>query len=125
MQRISDEGLAGKLYFLIGIAPLRSAKSATWMRQHLFGTIIAEEIVKRMEGAADAEAEGKQVAIDLIAEFSEIAGVSGVHIMAPSHDKAIPDVIAGANALLRRAAADASRAPAAPEPNAPAFLWEQ
>jgi methylenetetrahydrofolate reductase (NADPH) len=125
MQRIADEGLGGKLHFLIGIAPLRSAKSATWMRQHLFGTIISDEIVRRMEGAADPEREGKQVAIDLIAEFSEIPGVSGVHIMAPNHDKAIPDVIAGANTLLRRELTQTPRKPTAHEPQLAQFLWEQ
>ena len=28
------------VFLLIGIAPLRSAKSARWMKQHLYGTII-------------------------------------------------------------------------------------
>jgi methylenetetrahydrofolate reductase (NADPH) len=124
MQRISDEGLGGKLFFLIGIAPLRSAKSAAWMREHLFGTIISDAIVKRMEGAADAEAEGKKIAVDLIGEFAEIPGVSGVHIMAPNHDKAIPDVIAAAAPLLHRDA-DLPRKASTLEPQALALPWEQ
>jgi methylenetetrahydrofolate reductase (NADPH) len=105
MQRLADEGLAGKPYFLIGIAPLRTAKSATWMRQNLFGTIISDAIVARMEKAEKPEVEGVKVAVDLIAELSEIKGVSGVHIMAPNNDKAIPEVIAGAEPILRRAKA--------------------
>ena len=44
------------------MAPLRSAKSARWMREHLFGTIIPDEIVERMESAADPEAEGRKIA---------------------------------------------------------------
>jgi methylenetetrahydrofolate reductase (NADPH) len=105
MQRLADEGLEGKLYFLIGIAPLRTAKSASWMLKNLFGTIIAPEIVARMEGAANPEHEGMKVAVELIAELAEIPGVSGVHIMAPNHDKAIPEVIVEARRLLRRPAA--------------------
>jgi methylenetetrahydrofolate reductase (NADPH) len=125
MRRLADEGLAGKLFFLIGIAPLRSAKSASWMRQHLFGTVISDAIVQQMEGAANPEAEGVRVAVELIAELGEIPGVSGVHIMAPNNDKAIPEVIASVEPLLRRAEAGA-RKPAPAEAGAPAqYLWEQ
>ncbi len=126
MRRLADEGLAGKLFFLIGIAPLRSAKSVSWMREHLFGTIISDAIVQRMENAENAEAEGKRVAVELIAELSEIPGVSGVHIMAPNNDKAIPEVIAAAEPHLHRADAGVERKPAAAEAPAPAqYLWEQ
>jgi methylenetetrahydrofolate reductase (NADPH) len=127
MQRLADEGLAGKLYFLIGIAPLRTAKSAEWMRKNLFGTIIADSIVRRMEGATNAEAEGKKIAVELMQEFAEIPGVSGVHIMAPNHDRAIPEVIEMANGVLARRK-DASRPKTAAQAHAvtPAhILWEQ
>src|SRR5262249_23131742 len=45
MARLADHGV--KLPLLIGISPLRSAKSARWMREKLFGTIISDEIVAR------------------------------------------------------------------------------
>ena len=38
-----------RLPFLIGISPLRSAKSARWMRDKLFGTIIPDATVARLE----------------------------------------------------------------------------
>ena len=37
MARISDAGLADRLFVLIGIGPLASARSARWMRDNLFG----------------------------------------------------------------------------------------
>lgn len=101
MRRLEEEGLGGKLYFLIGIAPLRTAKSASWMREHLFGTIISDEIVRRMEGAAEPDAEGRKIAIELIAQLASIPGVSGAHVMAPNNEKALPEVLAAAMKLGR------------------------
>ena len=43
----------------MGIAPLRSAKSARWMKHHLYGTIIPDAFVERMERAADPVGEGR------------------------------------------------------------------
>jgi methylenetetrahydrofolate reductase (NADPH) len=96
MARLADAGVVPGLAMLIGIAPLASAGSARWMRQHLFGTIIADDIVTRMEQARDPRAEGIRIAIELIAELRTIPGVAGVHIMAPRNAAAIPEVIVGA-----------------------------
>jgi methylenetetrahydrofolate reductase (NADPH) len=92
--RLADEGITEQLFLLIGIAPLRSARSARWMCNHLFGTIIPEGIITRLEQAPDPAAEGRRICVELMQELSEIPGVAGVHIMAPGNDTAIPDVIA-------------------------------
>jgi methylenetetrahydrofolate reductase (NADPH) len=91
--RLEQAGLTQKLGILIGVNPLRSAKSAAWMKSHLFGTIIPDAFIKRMEGAADAEREGIRICSELIEELSTVPGVAGVHIMAPGNDAAIPEVI--------------------------------
>ena len=75
---------------LIGIAPLRSAKSAHWMQQHLFGTIIPDAMIERIEQAADPAAEGQRICVELIEELATIPGVAGVHIMAPANEAAVP-----------------------------------
>lgn len=90
---LAQAGLTGDLAILIGVNPLRSAKSAAWMKHHLYGTIIADALIKRMEGAADPTREGIAICAELIEEFSQIPGVAGVHIMAPGNDAAIPEVI--------------------------------
>ena len=90
---LAQAGLTGDLAILIGVNPLRSAKSAAWMKHHLYGTIIADALIKRMEGAADPTREGIAICVELIEELSQIAGVAGVHIMAPGNDAAIPEVI--------------------------------
>jgi methylenetetrahydrofolate reductase (NADPH) len=92
--RLAEAGLA--VFLIVGVNPLRSAKSAAWMRSHLFGTIIPDAMVARMEEAADPAAEGRRICVETIEELSRIPGVAGAHIMAPGNDAAVPDVIAAA-----------------------------
>ena len=98
--RLAQHEVTRALFLLVGIAPLRSAKSARWMQKHLYGTIIPEEHVERLEGAADPAAEGERIAVELIEELAAIPGVAGVHIMAPVNDAAVPGVIAEARKRL-------------------------
>ncbi|MGZ3410176.1 MAG: methylenetetrahydrofolate reductase [Xanthobacteraceae bacterium] len=101
--RLTDAGITPKLGMLIGVNPLRSAKSANWMRTNLFGTIIPDSMIERMEKAADPAAEGRKICIEFIEELATIPGVAGAHIMAPGNDAAVPDVINGARAKIARA----------------------
>jgi methylenetetrahydrofolate reductase (NADPH) len=91
-------GVTKELAILIGVNPLRSAKSAAWMKSHLFGTIIPDAFVERMEKAADPAREGVRICVEFIEELTTIPGVAGVHIMAPGNDAAIPEVIAAVRA---------------------------
>jgi methylenetetrahydrofolate reductase (NADPH) len=102
---LGDIGLTEKLAILIGVNPLRSARSAQWMKEHLFGTIIPDAMIARMEKAADPVREGIRICVDLIAELAAIRGVAGVHIMAPGNDAAIPEVIVASRQRLHNAAA--------------------
>lgn len=104
MARLAEHGIADKLKVIIGIAPLRSAKSARWMKEKLFGTIIPDAMVERLDKAADPAAEGIAIAVDLIAELAAIPEVAGVHIMAPNNDAAVPQVIGAARASVKRLA---------------------
>jgi methylenetetrahydrofolate reductase (NADPH) len=91
--RLAESGLIPDLALLIGIAPLRSARSARWMRTHLFGTIIPDATIERLERAADPAAEGERLCLDLIAELREIPGVAGVHAMAPGNDAGLINLL--------------------------------
>ncbi len=94
-------GITKRLAILIGVNPLRSAKSAAWMKSHLYGTIIADEYIARLEKAADAAREGIAICVELIEELSTIPGVAGVHIMAPGNDAAIAEVIKAARTKVK------------------------
>ncbi len=93
MTRLEDSGLGGKLDFLIGVAPLASARSGRWMKENLFGAIIPDWVIERMDAAADPKAEGQKICAEVILELAEIPGVKGVHIMAPLNESAIPGVV--------------------------------
>ena len=93
MKHIVDSGLSEKLFFIIGIGPLRSDKSAKWMRDKLFGTVIPDAIIKRMEQAENQMQEGINICAELINQFEEIDGVHGVHLMAPRNLSAIAPTV--------------------------------
>jgi methylenetetrahydrofolate reductase (NADPH) len=95
LARLSDEGVTpGKdLKLLVGVAPLASAKSARWIRDNLFGSVIPDTIVQRLEAAQDPKREGQAICVEVLRELATITGVSGAHIMAPLNELAIPDVI--------------------------------
>ena len=94
MKYIVDSGLSEKLYFIIGIGPLRSDKSAKWMRDKLFGTVIPDALILRMEQAKDPIQEGVNICAELINQFEEIDGVHGAHLMAPRNLAAIAPTVA-------------------------------
>jgi methylenetetrahydrofolate reductase (NADPH) len=100
--RLAAHGATRDLYLLVGIAPLRAAKSARWMKQHLYGSIIPDALIERLERAADPAAEGERIAVGLIEQLAQIPGVAGVHIMAPANEAAVPRVIADARKRLPR-----------------------
>ena len=100
--RLAQHEATRDLFLLVGIAPLRSAKSARWMQKHLYGTIIPEAYIERLERAADPTAEGQRIAIELIEELAAIPGIAGVHIMAPANEAAVPGVIGEARKRLPR-----------------------
>jgi methylenetetrahydrofolate reductase (NADPH) len=98
--RLAEHAATRGFSLLVGIAPLRSAKSARWMKQHLYGTIIPDAFIERLERAADPAAEGARIAVALIEELAQIPGIAGVHIMAPANEAAVPAVIAEARKRL-------------------------
>ena len=92
-ERLTELGLTERLFILIGIGPLASARSARWMREHLFGTIIPDALIDRLANADDERAEGRRACVELIAQLRDIPGVAGAHLMAPLNAAAVPLVI--------------------------------
>jgi methylenetetrahydrofolate reductase (NADPH) len=99
-----DTGITRQLSILIGVNPLRSAKSAQWMKSHLHGTIIPDALIARMEKASDPVREGIRLCVELVEELATVPGIAGVHIMAPGNDAAIPEVIAAVRSRVQKAA---------------------
>jgi len=94
--------LGFKLPILIGVAPIPSARSARWMKEKLFGTIIPDTHVERLEKARDARAEGSKICIEVLRDLAEIPGVAGAHVMAPMNFAEIPLAIEESGVLGRK-----------------------
>jgi len=103
-RRLIEHGIVQKAGLIIGIAPIPSAKSARWMKEKLFGTIIPDEIVARLEAAAEPKEEGKKICAELIQQLSEIPGVAGAHVMAPANPSMIAEVVTMANVAGKKRA---------------------
>ncbi len=93
LERLTEHGITERAAILIGLGPLSSVHSALWMRAHLFGTVIPDPLIERLQAAADAKLEGRRICIELIHAMRAIPGVAGVHLMAPGHDSALPEII--------------------------------
>jgi methylenetetrahydrofolate reductase (NADPH) len=91
IDRLRQEGIIDELAVIIGVGPIRSAKSARWMNENLFGVHVPEAIIARLDAAADQAAEGRKVCAELIRGLQQIPGVAGAHVMAPAQG---PDAIA-------------------------------
>ncbi|HYB11064.1 MAG TPA: methylenetetrahydrofolate reductase [Alphaproteobacteria bacterium] len=102
MTAVEELGLLGKVFILVGVGPLPSAKTAAWLRNHVPGVHIPDEIVKRLAGAAKPKEEGRRICVELIQQIRDIKGVSGVHVMAYRQEEAVADVIATSGVLQGR-----------------------
>jgi methylenetetrahydrofolate reductase (NADH) len=98
--RLREEGI--RLPMLIGVAPIPSARSARWMREKLFGTLIPDAMVQRLEKAADPKREGRRICVEVLQQLAETPGVAGAHVMAPMNFAEIPMTIEESGVTLKK-----------------------
>jgi len=103
MQRVRDLGLHEKVFFLVGVGPLRSEKAAEFMRTKVPGVYIPDEVVERLRQTPKEKkrAEGKKICIEIIQQVREIEGVAGVHVMAYRQEELVAEIIEEAGLLPR------------------------
>ena len=94
MARLQDHGIPERTFFIIGIGPIASARAARWMNETLFGVHVPEAVIKRLESAADAKAEGRRMCLELLQQLPDIEGVHGAHLMGPRQEQAIAEIVA-------------------------------
>ena len=102
MAQVEALGLIGKVYILIGVGPLRSAKAAQWMREHVPGLFIPDALIERLRGAQDQAREGRNICVELIEQIRQIRGISGVHVMAYRQEESVAEVIDRSGVLKDR-----------------------
>lgn len=93
MQRVTDLGLSEKVFIIVGVGPIASARTGEWIRTNVPGVHIPDSIIKRLKGADDQKAEGQALCVELIQQVKEIGGVDGVHVMAYRQEQSVPDIV--------------------------------
>jgi len=93
MARLRDEGISEKAYYIAGLGPVLSAKSARWMNDNLFGVHVPEEVISRLEGADNQRKEGIAICVELLEQLRDIDGISGVHLMGPKQEETIVEIL--------------------------------
>ena len=79
---VRARGLFERAALIVGVAPLRSAKQARHLNDHLPGVTVPDAMIRELEDAgSEAEALGASRCAELITELRSIAGVRGVHVM--------------------------------------------
>ena len=93
MKRLNQLGIISKVYFIVGLGIIKSAKSARWMNANLFGINIPDDIIKRIDKSENEKDEGKKICIELIQKYKSIEGVSGIHLMGYKQEEDVASVI--------------------------------
>ena len=93
MLKLNQLGITDKAYFIIGLGVIKSAKSARWMNQNLFGINIPEHIINRIEKSNDEKLEGIKICVELIEKYKLIKGINGIHLMGYKQEQEIATVI--------------------------------
>ena len=102
-ERVRPLGLFERMFVLVGVAPPRSAASARFMRDHLPGVVVPDEVIRRLEEAEDQVAEGVRLTVEVVRGVRDIPGVAGVHVMGLGREEPVRRVIEEAGLLPRGA----------------------
>jgi methylenetetrahydrofolate reductase (NADPH) len=102
MRHVEDLGLLDKVFILVGVGPLRSAKAGEWIRTHVPGVHIPDQVIKRLAAADDPALEGRRLCIELVQEIRTLKGVHGVHLMAYRQEESVAEIIERSGVLNGR-----------------------
>ncbi len=95
MARVRDLGLLDRVFIIASVNIPRSARGLRYMKEHVSGIIVPDELVHRMERtpADHQEDEGVRIALELIEELRRIEGISGIHLIAIKWEEGVLRVV--------------------------------
>ncbi len=85
--------LLDKAHILIGIGPLRSVKVAQYMHYNIPDIEIPLSLIEKLEKSLDPQETGLEITLELIQKVRNLAGVSGMHVMALGWEKILPRLL--------------------------------
>jgi methylenetetrahydrofolate reductase (NADPH) len=97
-----SRGLLERMFVLAGVAVLRNASGARYMREHLPGVVVPDRVVNLLdESGPDSEAEGVRLSVEVVARLKAVPGIAGIHVMGLGRMEPVRRVIEGAGLLPR------------------------
>lgn len=92
-------GIFERVHVMPGVAPLRSAASARFMREKIPGIVISDAVIAELEeGGAEA---GVRQCVEIVGKLKAIDGIRGVHVMGLGHEESVMKVIVAAGLTPR------------------------
>ncbi|MEE9603031.1 MAG: methylenetetrahydrofolate reductase, partial [Thermoguttaceae bacterium] len=103
VKQANDMGLTEKVYVLAGVTPMKSLGMARYMQKNVPGLDVPDWVIKRLKGVEKKKqaSEGIAICCEQIAEFKEMQGIAGVHLMAIEWEKRVPEIVEKAGLLPR------------------------
>ena len=101
-ETIGSRGLFERMFILAGVAPLRGASSARYIREHLPGVLVPDGIVEQLDAAGpEASQVGVDLTVDVVNRLRKVPGLAGVHVMGLGNEEPVRRVIDRAGLLPR------------------------
>jgi methylenetetrahydrofolate reductase (NADPH) len=103
VRQANDMGLTEKVYILAGVTPMKSLGMARYMQKNVPGMDVPDWVIQRLKGVDKKQqaTEGIAICCEQIAEFKELPGVAGVHLMAIEWEQRVPEIVEKAGLLPR------------------------
>ncbi len=93
MERLIATKLLRRMHLIVGVAILKSADDAKWLRENRPNVMIPREAVLRLENSDNPEKEGIKMCAEQLKALSKVPGVSGAHIIASNSVLNIPEAV--------------------------------
>ncbi len=103
VKQANDMGLTEQVYVLAGVTPMKSLGMARYMKNNVPGLDVPDWVIDRLKGVEKKKqaSEGIEICCEQIAEFKEMQGIAGVHVMAIEWEKRMPEIAERAKLLPR------------------------
>jgi len=98
LNEIAKRNILNRVFILIGVTPLKSAKMTHYMTQ-VPGVYVPEPLIKRMEeaeakgGLKGAQEEGVKITLEIIEKIKGKEGIHGLHLMPVGWEEIVPRIV--------------------------------
>jgi methylenetetrahydrofolate reductase (NADPH) len=103
LNELAKRNILDRVYIMVGITPLKSAKMAHFMTQ-VPGVFVPKTILDRMDQANEkspvaAQEEGIKISLEIIEKIKGKQGIHGLHIMPVGWEDIVPRIVTEAGLL--------------------------